>query len=137
MKKTKGIHEGTKKMNVQRIAVHCTGTRRISVNELNKLPYHYLVTASGKLLPVKPLSCEDLIINVAWLGGRDKHGNSVDNRTEQQNQTLFTTLVLLTEQYVDAKIIGADECHQYGYPNPGFDVKTWLGSFVPAFLLAA
>ena len=109
----------------------------MQIRQLDKLPYHFLVTRSGRLLSLKPVCPTDFIVEVAWLGGLDRHGRHVDNRTEQQNETLFTTLVLLSEQFGTAKIVGADELYVYGYANPGFDVKEWLHSYIPAFLLAA
>jgi hypothetical protein len=120
------------------IAIHSTGTRQdMLIKELDKLPYHFLIIRSGRLISIKPVAPGDRTIEIAWIGGLDKHGRHVDNRTEEQNDTLFNVLVVLTERYADAKIVGADELYVYGYANPGFNIKSWLRSYIPAFLQAA
>ena len=110
---------------IRHIVVHSTATRRMLVNDMDKLPYHFLVTRGGKLLNLKPRAVTDTTIEVAWLGGLDRRGRHVDNRTEQQNETLFTTLVLLSERYGEAHIVAADELYVYGHANPGFDRIGW------------
>ncbi len=121
--------------NVRYIVVHCTGTKpNMLVRELDKLPYHFIITRNGRLINLKPISANDGTIEVAWIGGLDKHGNHVDNRTEEQNETLFNTLLVLTEKFDEAEITGADKLYIYGHPNPGFDLKAWLNEYIPAFL---
>lgn len=122
---------------IRHIVVHSTATRRMLVNDMDKLPYHFLVTRGGKLLNLKPRAVTDSTIEVAWLGGLDRRGRHVDNRTEQQNETLFNTLVLLSERYGEAHIVAADELYVYAHANPGFDLKEWLAAYIPAFLEAA
>ena len=123
---------------IKYIVVHSTSTRTdMLVRDMDKLPYHFLITRSGKLISLKPRLATDETIEVAWLGGLDRQGRHVDNRSERQGQTLFNTLVLLSEQYEEAHIVGADELYVYGYSNPGFDLKEWLAEYIPAFLQAA
>ena len=124
--------------DVKHIVLHCTGTRaNMLLRELDRLPYHFLITRSGRLISIKPIAPEDSTVEVAWLGGIDRFGKHVDNRTEEQKETLFNTLIVLTEKFTEAQIIAADDLYLYGFPNPGFDIKQWLGSYVPAFLEAA
>ena len=54
--------------------------------------------------------------------------------TKEQNEALFGTLVMLTEFFPKARIVGADKIYVYNHVNPGFDVKEWLGEFIPEFL---
>lgn len=132
---TKG--KGTKENPIRHITLHCTGTKPdVQVKHLDMLPYHYLITRNGRLLNLKPVRREDSTIEVAWLGGLDKNGNGTDNRTEPQNETLFNTLVWLTERFTEARIMPADKVQAYTYPNPGFDVKAWLGAYIPSVLAA-
>ena len=124
--------------SVMHIAVHTTGTRpEMRLTQLDNLNYHYLVTRSGKLLSLKPVKRKDKIIDIAWLGGIDKSGKHVDNRTPEQNDTLFNTLMLLSERCDIAEIVPADKLYPYGFPNPGFDLKKWLAGYIPDFLLRA
>lgn len=126
------------RFDIKHIAVHKTGTRPgVAIKNLDKLPYHYLITMGGKLINVKPLFPSDETIEVALSGGLDKKGKHVDSRTEEQNETLFNTLVMLNEAFPDAKIVAANELYVFGFANPGFDIKDWLNDYIPAFLQAA
>lgn len=132
------IRKRVSKVRTRYIAIHSTGTREhMLIKALDKLPFHFLITRSGRLISIKPVRSGTRTIEVAWLGGLDRRGRHVDNRTEEQNDTLFNVLVVLTEQFSRAKIVGADELYVYGYANPGFDIKKWLRSYIPAFLQAA
>jgi len=123
--------------HVRHIVVHNTGTRPdMRVRELDKLPYHFIITRGGKLLNLKPVRKEDKTVEVAWLGGLDRYGRHTDNRTEEQSDTLFDTLVLLTDRFPEAQITPADNLYLYGYANPGFDLIAWLNDYIPAFLAA-
>ncbi|MBS1773430.1 MAG: hypothetical protein JST82_11280 [Bacteroidetes bacterium] len=140
-KKQKKRKAFTRQNNIRYIVVHTTGTRpSIAFNELDKLnryPYHYIITPHGKLLNLRPLLPSDGTIEIALMGGLNKEGIHADTRTEAQNDCLFTTLVLLTEHFPEAVIKAADELYQYGFANPGFNVKEWLANYIPAFLIAA
>lgn len=121
--------------NVRYIVVHSTSSRPgMLVKEIDKLPFHFLITRNGRLINLKPILPTDGTVEVAWLGGLDKHGRHVDNRTELQNETLFNTLLVLTEKFDEAEITSADKLYVYGYANPGFDLKGWLNDYIPAFL---
>lgn len=122
---------------IAHIVVHCTGTNPAQVIDLRHLPYHFIVTTQGKLVNIRPVRRDNTKITIAWLGGMDHEGHYTDNRTELQKETLFNTLVLLAEHFHEAQIIGADQFASSAYPNPGFDVKKWLGAYIPAFLDAA
>ncbi|OSZ78127.1 hypothetical protein CAP35_07640 [Chitinophagaceae bacterium IBVUCB1] len=122
--------------NIRYIVVHSTGTRT-ALHELDKLPYHYLITKTGKLINLRPLQAHEGTIEVALTGGIDKSGIHTDTRTPQQNDTLFNTLVLLNESFPEAKIVGANEVYVYGFKNPGFEVREWLCDYLPSFLPAA
>lgn len=125
------------KFAIKYIVVHQTGTKPgVVLRELDKLPYHYVITKAGKLVNVQPMKPSGCTIEVALSGGMDSYGNHMDGRTEAQKETLFNTLVMLTEAYPDAEIIGADELYVYGFPNPGFNIKAWLQNYIPAFLVA-
>lgn len=124
-------------IHARHIVVHCTGTRPdMKVKELDRRPYHYLITRSGRLLQLQAVRKRQKTVELAWLGGLDKDGIHTDNRTDSQKETLFTTLVLLTERYPGAEIVPASQHRKYGFPNPGFDIRQWLREFIPAVLAA-
>ncbi|QHS60834.1 peptidoglycan recognition protein family protein [Chitinophaga agri] len=129
---------GYKSNNIRYIVVHSTGTKSdMLLSQMDKLPYHFLVTRAGKLLSLKKPLSTDGTIEIALIGGLDKEGNHIDCRTERQNDTLFNKLVQLLERYPNAKIVPADKVYLYAYPNPGFSLQQWITDYVPAFLRAA
>lgn len=104
--------------------MHCTAsnqkiTKQQLLNEFKargwKNPgYHYIVYPSGT---VEQLLGEDRTsngvqgynstsINVAYIGGIDKAGKAVDNRTEAQKVALTTLLSELKQRYPNAHIMG-------------------------------
>lgn len=124
--------------NIRYIVVHTTSSKPdMPVTELDKLPYHYLITPAGKLLSLKPVSPKDGTVELALIGGMDKDGGRVDNRTHRQNETLFSTLVQFCDRFPQAKIVPADKLYVYPYANPGFDLQQWLSGYVPVFLSMA
>lgn len=144
--KIKHMHCKTSKLDnanstsnhIRYIAIHSTGTKPdMLLSELDKLPYHYLITKAGKLLTLKQVMPNEGTVEIAMVGGLDKDGNRVDCRTHRQNETLFNTLVRLSERYHQSKIIAADKLYVYGFANPGFDVQSWITTYVPDFLQAA
>lgn len=110
--------------NIKRIFIHCTAgnqkqTKQQLLDEFKargwKNPgYHYVVFPDGK---IEQLLDEDGIsngvqgynstsINIAYVGGIDKQGRPVDNRTGAQKQQIYTLLQGLKERYPDAHIMG-------------------------------
>lgn len=109
---------------IKYIAVHCTaGSQKATVRDLElefkrkgwKNPgYHYVVTADGKIhqmLATELVSngvkgFNSVTVNVAYTGGIDSKGKSVDNRTDAQKESLRKLLKLLKEKYPEAVIQG-------------------------------
>ena len=109
---------------IERIFVHCTaGNQKQTIQQLKdefirrgwKNPgYHYVVFPDGKLVQ---LLSEDKVsngvqgynstsINVSYVGGIDKQGRPLDNRTQAQKDTLYALLMYLKQQYPKAHILG-------------------------------
>ena len=109
---------------IERIFVHCTaGNQKQTLQQLKdefirkgwKNPgYHYVVFPDGKLVQ---LLSEDKVsngvqgynstsINVSYIGGIDKQGRPVDNRTQAQKDSLYNILMYLKQQYPKAHIMG-------------------------------
>ena len=113
---------------IKYIAVHCTaGSQKATVRELElefkrkgwKAPgYHYVITADGKIhqmldtekvsngVYVKGHSYNSVTVNVAYTGGIDANGKSVDSRTQEQKKSLVILLNLLRKKYPKAVIQG-------------------------------
>ena len=110
--------------SIKRIFVHCTaGSQRQTVDDLRaefkrkgwKYPgYHYVIQADGtitQLLGEQFVSngvknYNSTAINVAYVGGIDNSGKSVDNRTPEQKKSLIDLLKVLRKRYPEAQILG-------------------------------
>lgn len=119
---------------IQNIVVHSTQTLPYELT--SDLPYNYVIHRNGKIVKSKQLKPNDQSVKVAYVGGIDTERKISDNRTSEQNETLFNTLFFLSEKYSNAKIVGAEE--QFGESSyPGFNVKEWLKSYIPKSLIQA
>ena len=134
---------------IKRIFVHCTaGPQTQTVAEIQKYwknhnkwtnpGYHYIIKPDGEIVPLQPedkpsngvAGYNSTSINVCYIGGVDKQGRAVDNRTDAQKQALASILKDLHSRYPDAEILGHRDI--WG-PNPKdwhkmcpcFNVKEW------------
>lgn len=110
--------------DIRRIFIHCTaGSQKQTLQDLLKEfkakgwtnpGYHYVVFPDGK---VEQLLDEDKVsngvqgynstsINIAYVGGIDSKGRSVDNRTDDQKRVLRDLLGSLKNKYPNAHIMG-------------------------------
>lgn len=133
--------------NIKYIFVHCTAgnqkqTKQDLLNEFKakgwKNPgYHYVIFADGhieQLLSENKVSngvqgLNSISINVAYVGGIDSKGKAMDNRTEQQKETLIKILTELKSKYPNAIIMGhrdiwGDDPKNWKKQCPCFDAKT-------------
>ena len=114
--------------NIKRIFVHCTaGPQTQTVAEIQKYwknvkkwktpGYHYIIKPDGEIVPLQPedkpsngvAGYNSTSINVCYIGGIDKQGRPVDNRTDAQKESLIRILKELKSRYPDAEILGHRE----------------------------
>ncbi len=132
------------------IVVHCTATapetkiesiQRYWKEQLGwKNPgYHYIIKRSGEVVQ---LNKEENIsngvaghnrcsIHISYIGGVDKNGKPLDNRTDAQKHALFNKLVALSEKYPCATILGHRDFPGVIKACPSFDVRQWLKDYTP------
>lgn len=109
---------------IERIFVHCTaGSQKQTIEDLKAefkakgwkhSGYHYAVMPSGRIeqmLPEEEVSngvqgYNSTSINVAYIGGIDRNGKAVDNRTSEQKKSLVGLLKQLRQRYPKARIMG-------------------------------
>lgn len=109
---------------IERIFVHCTaGSQKQTIEDLKaefkakgwkNSGYHYAVMPSGRIeqmLPEEEISngvqgYNSTSINVAYIGGIDRNGKAVDNRTSEQKKSLVDLLKQLRQRYPKARIMG-------------------------------
>ena len=113
---------------IKRIFVHCTaGPQTQTVAEIQKYwkthnkwtspGYHYIVKPDGEIVPLQPedkpsngvAGYNSTSINVCYIGGVNKQGRPIDNRTEAQKASLRTILKELKTRDPDAVIMGHRE----------------------------
>ena len=128
--------------NIEYIAVHCTATAQTATvsaiqnywkNNLKwKMPgYHFIVKPDGEI--VELLSIDKVsngvygwnskIINISYIGGIDKNGKPLDNRTDAQKKALLAKLKELKKQFPNAKIQGHRDFPKVAKACPSFDAK--------------
>jgi N-acetylmuramoyl-L-alanine amidase len=135
---------------IKYIVVHCTATpQNTTIESIQRFwkeerkwqapGYHYLVKADGEviqLLDEKQISNGTFghnpeCVHIAYIGGIDKDGKPLDNRTERQKHSLFNKLVEIAERYPQAQILGHRDFPGVAKACPSFDVKNWLANYIP------
>lgn len=141
---------------IERIFIHCTGGHQTqTVRDIQKEfarkgwanpGYHYLIDPGGaihQLLDDSQVSngvygYNSTAINVAYIGGIDKDGKAIDNRTDAQKKALRKIVGILKDKYPDAEVLGHRDISPDKNGNgiidawerikecPCFDVKTEL-----------
>jgi len=128
---------------ITHIVVHCSATgqdakveaiQRYWKQNLGwKSPgYHYIIEADGKetqLLTIAQPSngvkgFNKSIINVCYIGGVNKLGKPIDNRTDAQKKQLYTRLKALKTMFPEAIIQGHKDFPNVAKACPCFDAKT-------------
>lgn len=149
------------KRSIKYLVVHCTATSQAATIESikagwrekgwNNPGYHYLVKPNGMIVQlqdeekiangVKGFNKES--IHISYIGGIDKEGKPLDNRTKEQQESIFNKLMELLEKYPGAEIRGhrdfspdkdgdgVIEWYEYIKCCPCFEVKQWLKDYVP------
>ncbi len=150
------------------IVVHCTATPpETPIDSIKnywkknlgwKNPgYHYIIKRNGDIVRLFPeekpsngvKGHNQNSIHISYIGGVDKDGKPIDNRTDAQKHSMFNKLVALSEKYPDATILGHRdlspdkdgdgiiETSEWVKHCPSFDVKEWLKNYTPDLDLAA
>lgn len=137
--------------NIKYIVIHCTATPPNATIESMKhfwkekrgwgdTPgYHYVIERDGNIVQLldenknsygvhdhNPVS-----INIAYIGGIDKEGKPIDNRSTAQKHAMFDKIVALTEKYKGAETKGHRDFPEVKKACPSFDVKKWLSEYEP------
>lgn len=137
--------------NIRYIVIHCTATppgttvesiKRYwkEVRKWGDTPgYHYIIHRDGTIEQLLDESKNSygvyqhnsICISVAYIGGIDKEGKPLDNRTAAQKHAMFDKIVALTERYPHAEVVGHRDFPGVKKACPSFDVKEWLSSYEP------
>ena len=139
------------------IVVHCTATQPSATLEAIKnywkqvrgwgdTPgYHYLILRDGEIVQLLDESKVSYgayghnpeSVHIAYLGGIDKDGKPLDNRSTLQKHAMFDKLIELSERYPKAEILGHRDFPGVAKACPSFDVREWLKTYEPDLKIAA
>jgi N-acetylmuramoyl-L-alanine amidase len=130
---------------IDNIVIHCTatahGTRIESIQRYwrNALGwrspgYHYIIEASGQITQLSTLDRPTNgvqghnahSIHISYIGGIDRNGKPMDNRTPEQIESMITLLRRLHAMYPQARILGHRDFPGVKKACPSFDVRSWL-----------
>ena len=129
---------------IKYIVLHCTATHQSATIEAIqnywrevlkwKNPgYHWLIKPNGVGIQLHPIAIPSNgvagfnkhSIHISYIGGIDKFGNAVDNRTNAQKQTMMDLIIRLRKQFPFAEIRGHRDFPGVSKDCPSFDVKEW------------
>jgi N-acetylmuramoyl-L-alanine amidase len=147
---------------IKYIVVHCTATPpETKIENIQhywkenlgwKNPgYHYIIKRNGDIVNLFPeekpsngvKGYNQVSVHISYIGGVDKDGKSVDNRTDAQKHAMFNKLIELSEKYPRAIILGHRdlspdkngdgiiEDSEWVKHCPSFDVREWLTNYTP------
>jgi N-acetylmuramoyl-L-alanine amidase len=129
------------------LVVHCSATKQnqdIGASEIRKwhvedngwsdIGYHQVIRRSGLIELGRPLHVSGAhakgfngqSVGVCLIGGIDANGDPEDNFTDQQMDSLSTTLEYWKLIYPSADIVGHRDLPGVNKACPSFDVKEWL-----------
>lgn len=130
---------------IENIVLHCTATpQNTTIESIKnywknvlkwKSPgYHWIIKPDG--VAVKLLSIEHSSngvqghnynsVHISYIGGIDKKGLALDNRTNEQKETQIRLIKELRALFPKATILGHRDFPGVTKQCPSFDVKEWL-----------
>ncbi len=127
---------------IKYIVIHCTATgHNTKIENIKKYwketlgwkspGYHFIIEANGNITQLHPESLpsngvagrNSTLINVAYIGGVDANGKSVDNRTTHQKAALIGMVKELKKRYPDAEVVGHRDFPNVKKDCPCFDAR--------------
>lgn len=141
---------------IKYIVIHCTATPVTATIEAiqkywkeklkwNNPGYHFIIKRNGEIIQLQKeeqiangvKGFNENSIHISYIGGVDKEGKPLDNRTRAQENAMFSKIVDLTEKYPGAIVKGHRDFPFVKKACPSFDVKTWLKDYTPDLNMAA
>jgi N-acetylmuramoyl-L-alanine amidase len=141
-----------KKREIKYIVIHCTATQpEAKIPDIqaywkdhlgwNNPGYHFIIKRDGEIVRLQKESAYAngvkgynlKSIHISYIGGIDRKGKPLDNRTKAQQAAMFDKIVELTEKYPTAEVLGHRDFPDVAKACPCFDVKEWLKNYEPDF----
>lgn len=134
---------------IKYIVVHCTATQQnATVESIKKywrevkgweMPgYHFIIKPNGdhEQLADESRVCNgvkgynEVSIHVSYIGGVDKNGKALDNRTSHQKNKMTAILRMLKGKYPNAVIQGHRDFPNVHKDCPSFDAKEYYKNLI-------
>jgi N-acetylmuramoyl-L-alanine amidase len=128
--------------NITHIVIHCTATGQdAKVDAIKRywkeilgwkqVGYHHIIEASGKDVQLLSIAHPSngvkghnaSIINLCYIGGVDKLGKPIDNRTPAQKETLLKLIKSYKKMFPNAIVQGHKDFPNVAKACPCFDAK--------------
>jgi N-acetylmuramoyl-L-alanine amidase len=130
---------------IKYIVLHCTASSQSATKEAiqrywretlgwQNPGYHYLIAANGDCFQLQHTDkiangvagYNSNSIHISYIGGIDRQGKPLDNRTPEQLKQMETMVRQLKNRFPQAEILGHRDFPEVKKACPSFDVKTWL-----------
>lgn len=129
------------KRNIKYIVVHCTaGNQKSKISDIEAYwkslgwqnpGYHYIVKPDGEIVQLQSealnsngvANWNNVCVHISYIGGIDKSGKPLDNRTPHQKNALRVALKILKGRYPNAIIQGHKDFPGVAKACPSFDAK--------------
>lgn len=129
---------------INNIVLHCTATSQDATIEAiqrywrtvlgwRSPGYHWIILPSGLAVQLHPIEKPSNgvaghnsdSVHISYIGGIDRRGRGLDNRTNEQKQTQIELIRKLRTLFPKAKIVGHRDFPGVTKECPSFDVKEW------------
>lgn len=139
-----------RRRDVDFIVIHAgqqpvANTKYSNTPEDKENAFHYFLSAGANLHRLKPelrnsglgFQTAQKCLCICVEGKPDKNGQPSQTPTRLQQESLFDLVVELTERYPTAKVVGIEDFGGIPSEEQAFNVRQWLGNYVPALDIAA
>jgi N-acetylmuramoyl-L-alanine amidase len=129
---------------IKYIILHCTATlQNASVESIQRYwkevmkwkdpGYHFIIKPNGSLQNLQPIEKPSNgvagynanSIHISYIGGIDREGKPVDNRTDSQRKAMYELVKALKRQFPEAEVKGHNDFTDKK-ACPSFKVSDWL-----------
>lgn len=129
---------------ITHIVLHCTATpQNTTVASIQRFwrskgwrspGYHRIILADGTVQELAPYSqmtngvkgFNEHSIHISYIGGVDRTGKALDNRTAAQRASMLRLVRELKQAYPNAIVCGHRDFPRVAKDCPSFDVASWL-----------
>jgi N-acetylmuramoyl-L-alanine amidase len=131
---------------INKIVVHCSGgSQNATIDAIKafwrrqgwkRVGYHYIIEPNGRVTQLASVAevtngvrgHNQDSVHVCYIGGVDRFGKPLDNRTEFQKRALVATLQKLKKDFPNARILGHRDLSPDINRNGVIESREWVKS---------